>query len=141
MSEEEEELRKTASEYELYANQLEQFERRLELVQNSISEMELTKNTLEALKNKKGEDEFLSPIGSNSFIKAKFLETGKILMGLGANIVAEVTVDHALEELNKRRTEFQKLYSNLKNQMEQIRLRFNAVKTKLEQQYLQTRQK
>ncbi|WEU40808.1 MAG: prefoldin subunit alpha [Candidatus Odinarchaeum yellowstonii] len=137
----EEELRKTATEYELYANQLEQLERRLELVQNSINEMELTKTTLEALKNKRSEEEFLSPIGSNSFIKAKFLDTGKVLMGLGANIIAEVTVDHAIEELTKRKTEFQKLYINLRNQMEQLKVKFNAVKTKLEQQYLQTRQK
>ncbi len=137
----EEELRRTAAEYELYANQLEQLERRIELVQNSINEMELTKTTLEALKNRKNEEEFLSPIGSNSFIKAKFLDTSKVLMGLGANIVAEVTVDYAIEELTKRKTEFQKLYINLKNQMDQLKVKFNAVKTKLEQQYLESRQK
>ncbi len=137
----EDELRRTATEYEVYANQLEQLERRIELVQNSISEIDLTKTTLEALKNRRSEDEFLSPIGSNSFIKAKFLDTNKVLMGLGANIVAEVTVDHAIEELSKRKTEFQKLYINLRNQMDQLKVKFNAVKTKLEQQYLQTRQK
>lgn len=137
----EDDIRRTASEYELYSGQMNLFEKRLELVQSTIGEMEMTKIALQALKNKKEEDEFLSPIGSNSFIKAKFADTNSILMGLGANIVAEISVDQALDELNKRRTEFQKLYSNLKNQITQLRLKLNDIRTKLEQQYARSQQK
>ncbi|MHA1754716.1 MAG: prefoldin subunit alpha [Candidatus Odinarchaeia archaeon] len=133
-----EELKKIAAEYELYNLQLKALSDRLELVQNTLAEIELTKKTIEEIKSRDDKTEFLAPIGSNSFVKAELKDTERVLIGLGANIVAEVNVDKALEELSKRKTDFQKLLLSLRGQIQQVQVKVNEIKNKLQEEYRKT---
>ena len=63
-----------------------------------------TKATLEALKNLEGvkDKEVILPIGSGVFINASVAGKGKVLVELGANIIAEKPFQEASELLEKR---------------------------------------
>ena len=131
----ENEIRKIASEYQLYELQLRDLDKRAELIQNTIRELDITKITLNAIKVKDKDGEFLSPIGSNSFIKSKFSDTNNVLIGLGADVVAEVPVEKALEELNKRKTEFQKLLLSIRSQISKVQAKYNETRSVLQSKY------
>jgi prefoldin alpha subunit len=134
----EDEIRRLSAEYQVYELQLRDLNKRIELVQNTINEMNMTQNTLEAVKNNKKEGEFLAPIGSNSFIKSKFIDTEKVLIGLGANIIAEVPIEDAIEETNKRRSDFQKLLLSIRGQITKVQTKLEETRAKIQAKYSET---
>ncbi|MHA1410385.1 MAG: prefoldin subunit alpha [Candidatus Odinarchaeia archaeon] len=131
----EEEVRKLVSEYQVYELQLKDLAKRLEIIQNTVTELDLTKETIEGVKKSEKNTEFLAPIKSTSFVKAQFTDTKNILMGLGANIVAEIPIDDALEKLNKQKSDLQKLMLSLKEKIMKTQTKLEETRSKLQREY------
>ncbi|MHA1238170.1 MAG: prefoldin subunit alpha [Candidatus Odinarchaeia archaeon] len=129
----ENEIRRYALEIQNYEAQQNAIERRIEILLATINELEVTSYTLENLKKENPDQEILAPIGSSSYIKAKISTPDKVLMGLGANVVAEIDTDKALEKINERKKNFQKIILELRGQLQQIQSKINEIRAKLQE--------
>src|SRR2546429_9166528 len=75
---------------------------RLDIVTGALSETQTAKQTLEGTKESGEEVEMLIPIGSGSFFKAKIEDPQHVIIGVGAEVCIEKTVDYSIRDLNMR---------------------------------------
>ena len=118
---EEEQLRRMVAELSLLQETAEILQNRLNTINAIIGELTLTTFTLEELKTKEKESEILVHIGGGSYIKARIEDVEKAIVGLGANIAVEKSVDEAIEYTSSRVEELQKLFISTNQQLTQIK--------------------
>ena len=78
------------------------------VLDEKMSELAITINAMEKLKNVKKEQEIWSPLGSAAFVESGINDTDKVLIGIGAGVIlkkkreeAMVIIQGRLDELNK----------------------------------------
>ncbi|MFX0068183.1 MAG: prefoldin subunit alpha [Promethearchaeota archaeon] len=128
----EDEIRRAVAELNLYEAQAASLQRRIELVSSVIAELNITKFTLREFKSKESNQEFLAPIGANSYIKARFGDIDKALIGIGAGVVIETGVEEAVKKLEEREEELVKASASLKIQLRQIQNKITEVRPQVE---------
>src|SRR5438552_11730457 len=62
----------------------------------------------------------LIPIGSGSFVKAKLEDPQHVIIGVGAGVCIEKTVDDSIRDLNMRASDMDKARINVTQQLNQI---------------------
>ena len=129
----EDEIRKAVAELNLYEAQVASLQRRVELVSSVIAELNITKFTLEEFKNREANQEFLAPIGSNSYIKARLGDISKAVIGIGAGVVIETDVEEAVKKLKEREEELVMASASLKIQIRQIQSKINETRPQVEE--------
>jgi prefoldin alpha subunit len=97
--------------------------------------------TLDGLEKEKENSELLVPIGGNSYIKAKLENPDKIIVGMGAGISVEKTLQEAkeiiknrLESLEKTRMSLQQQLAQIAERMSESREKFDNLVTKLREE-------
>src|SRR3989442_9436411 len=93
---------------------------RLDIVTGALSETQTAKQTLEGTKEAGKDVEMLMPIGSGSFVKAKLEDPQHIIIGVGAGVGLEKTVDDSIKDLNMKATQLDKARINVMQQMNHI---------------------
>ena len=93
---------------------------RLDIVTGALSETQTAKQTLEGTKESGKGVEMLIPVGSGSFVKAKLEDPQHIIIGVGAGVCIEKTVEDSIKDLNMRATDFDKARINVTQQLNQI---------------------
>src|SRR2546428_12955517 len=93
---------------------------RLDIVTGALSETQTDKQTLEGTKESRKDVEMLIPIGSGSFVKAKLADPQHIIIGVGAGVRLEKTVEDSIKDLNMRATDLDKARINVTQQLNQI---------------------
>ncbi|MFX0096436.1 MAG: prefoldin subunit alpha [Candidatus Hodarchaeota archaeon] len=129
----EDEIRKAVAELNLYEAQASSLQRRIELVSSVIAELNITKFTLKEFKSKEANQEFLAPIGANSYIKARLGDISKAIIGIGAGVVIETDVEEAVKKLEEREEELVKASTSLKIQLRQIQSKINEARPQVEE--------
>lgn len=69
-----------------------------------LQELNTSKTTLEGLQTLKKGDEILVPIGASSFIRARIEDTEGVIVGVGANVSMDRTVEEATTNVQERIT-------------------------------------
>ncbi len=67
--------------------QFEFLKNQIEIIDNSLQLVKTTKKTIEGLTELKSGDELVVPIGGMAYIKANILESNKILMYIGSDVI------------------------------------------------------
>jgi len=123
----EEELSKYMVLIEQYKEQISQLEQQSSYIQAAIMDYNKAKITLENIKDIKKEDEILVPIGGNTFIFAKTLDTSKVIYNIGSGLVTEKKsvdaikkIDEKIEELQKSNDKVIQLIQNIENQAAEV---------------------
>ena len=98
-------------------------ESRLAVVDTALSEILIANSTLEGIKNKLKGTEALVPVGAGSFIRVELADSEKIVMGVGAGVSLEKSVNDSIESLKNRQGDLEKLRMSLQQQLSQIALR------------------
>ncbi len=129
----EDKIRKAVAELNAYEVQATSLQRRIELVSSVIAELNITKFTLEEFKSKKADQEFLAPVGSNSYIKARFGDIDKVTLGIGAGVAIEADVENAIKKLEERQEELVKASASLKIQLRQIQNKIYEIRPHVEE--------
>src|SRR5215472_12999861 len=93
---------------------------RLDIVTGALSETQTAKATLEGTKGFGKDAHMLIPIGSGSFVKAKLEDSEHIIIGVGAGVCLEKTVDDSIKDLNLRASELDKARINVTQQLNQV---------------------
>lgn len=96
---------KILNQYETYRLQAEALQRNLEMVEASLGELEIVVRSLEEIKKQGGENEILVPLGADSFVSSKILDTQKVILGIGAGVAVKKPIGEAKKDLETRMQE------------------------------------
>ena len=138
---EEEELRRLSVELRFLEQTAETIQSRINMVNAAITDLTYASMTLDGLEKEKENTELLVPIGGNSYIKAKLENPDKIIVGMGAGISVEKTLQEAkeiiknrLENLEKTRMSLQQQLAQIAERMSESREKFDNLVTKLREE-------
>jgi prefoldin alpha subunit len=128
----EEELRRTSVELRLLEQTAEALQSRINMVNAVITDLVYANMALEGLEKEKENSELLVPIGGNSYIKAKLDNPDKVVVGMGAGVSVEKTLQEAKEIVKNRQENLEKTRTALQQQLTQVGERINAGREKFE---------
>jgi prefoldin alpha subunit len=128
----EEELRRTSVELRFLEQTAEALQSRINMVNAVITDLVYAGMALEGLEKEKENSELLVPIGSNSYIKAKLENPDKIIVGMGAGVSVEKTLQEAKDIVKKRQENLEKTRMSLQQQLAQVAERINEGREKFE---------
>lgn len=115
-----ERLRRLIVELRLMEGSAEILQRRMEFLQAALSDLRLAEASLRELKGKEEGSSILVPIGGNTFIGARLGNLSKVIVGIGADVSIEMSLEEAVEDISSRISEVEKAGSSVQQQLEQI---------------------
>lgn len=92
---------------------------RLNAVETALSDIAIANISLQEIKNTRVDSELLVPAGAGSFIQAKLSDVDKVIMGVGAGVCIEKTIEDSLNDLKSRQSELEETRSSLQTQLSQ----------------------
>lgn len=101
------EIEKVLGEYEYLRSQAEALQKNLEMLNASITELSIVLGSLDEINGQGKKNEILVPIGGDSFVSARILDTAKVIVGLGANVAVKKTIPEARKDLEERLKELE----------------------------------
>lgn len=131
-SKSEEELRKLSVEIRVLEANAETVQSRINMVNAVITDLSYASMTLEGLEKEKENSELMVPIGGNSYIKARLDNPDKIIVGMGAGVSVEKTLQEAKEIIKKRLENLENTRIALQQQLAQIAERIGEDREKFE---------
>jgi len=130
---EQKEMQKKLIAYQILESRANALMKRRELLITRMLEIESTLSSMEEIEKSGGED-ILLPIGSSVHVKGGLKKVDKMIVGLGANIAMESTVEKTKEILEKRRkileyglTSLEKELVNLNNEIIKLQPEIRAM--------------
>ncbi len=93
---------------------------RLDIVTAAQSETLTAIQTLEGTKGKASDTETLIPIGSGSFVKAKLVDAQNVIIGVGAGVCIEKSIEDSMKDLRVRSSELERARVNVTSQLSQV---------------------
>jgi prefoldin alpha subunit len=136
------ELQRILMEADNYKRQIDSLSGQMQLIENTRMEINTAIETMKSLKENRVGTEILVPVGSGSFIKAELKDNQKVVIGIGAGLSVEKTIDEAREILESRDRETENTLKRIQNAMIGINNRLvelDSISRKLIQE-IQTRQ-
>ena len=132
MSKEEEELRKLSVEMRFLEQTAETLQQRISMINAAITDLTYANMTLEDVEKEKEDAELLVPIGGSAYVKAKLANPDKVVVGLGAGVSVEKTLQEAKTIVKERLDELEKAMVSAQQQFAQVADRINADRNRLE---------
>jgi len=103
-----------------YKKQIDSLSGQIQLLENTRMETGSAIMAMGSLKENNIGTEILVPIGSNSFARAELKDNKKVIVGAGAGISVEKTIDEAKEILKSRNNELENTMNKLQNAIVEI---------------------
>ena len=119
-SEKEEQLRKLAVELRLMQGSAEMLQQRMGLLRTAMTDLRVADSSLKALKEIEDGTPILVPMGGGTLVDAKLGDLNNVIVGIGAGVSLEMSLDGALEDVSNRLGEVEKAAQSVQQQLEQI---------------------
>ncbi len=116
----EETLRRLIVELRLLEGTANTLQSRLNFVNAILTELNYAKMTLEGLEKEKKNVPLFVPIGGGSYIRAKLESAEKVIVGMGAGVSVERSINEAKETVGNRIAQLEKTRRTLQQQLTQI---------------------
>lgn len=100
-------------EYETYRLQAEALQRNLEMVDASLGELEIVVRSLDEIKKQGENNEVLVPLGADSYVSSKIIDTERVILGIGAGVAVKKSIAEAKSDLEARMKELVKVKKDL----------------------------
>lgn len=97
------------AEYEGARVQAEMLEESLNLINHSLVELGIVRESLTTIKGMPGDNEVLVPMGGNSFTRAIIKDRERVIVGIGSNVAVGKSIAEALADLEKKSKELETL--------------------------------
>jgi len=107
--------------YQTLINQRELLNEQLELIDQSVEDTLITENAVEELGKQEGKD-ILATVGKDTFLFAEIKEKNKLLVELGAGVLAKKSLEEARKILESRRKELEENRKEIAIRLERISL-------------------
>ncbi len=131
----EETVRRLSIEYVRLRNLVQILQQRVDLLNQLISNIETTLNSLESIKNLGKDNVVLFPLGGLVYVKSKILSTDKILVNIGAGVVLEKSIDDAIQFLKNKQRELKLELESTLISLRQATARLQEISAALEREY------
>lgn len=118
MANDREELAKLAYELQAYREEGQILQQQIANLQATLAEIDSSAETLKNLKSVK--EEVLLPIGAGVYLKAKIIDNDKILLSIGADVIAEKNVNEAVEFLASKSKKINELRNQLQKNLVEV---------------------
>src|SRR6266511_3381867 len=96
------ELRRAVTILDQYRAQLESLQRQQEVLALSLEELMRAKETMSRYRKAGKGAEVLVPVGANAFLFGQVADAGKVLIGIGSDVLLEEPIPKAMERLDAR---------------------------------------
>ncbi|MFH0748604.1 MAG: prefoldin subunit alpha [Candidatus Bathyarchaeota archaeon] len=120
-------LEKLIYELQYLRGAAENIQQRIELINASLTEIQVAISTLDGMGSEVSGSSMLVPIGGGSYIRAKLDDPEKLLVGIGADVIVEKTVPKAKEDLQGRSLELEKARAAFKQQFNEVSMNINKI--------------
>lgn len=110
----------------------ETLQQRISMLTAAITDLTYANMTLENVEKEKENTELLVPIGGGSYLKAKLATPDKVVVGIGAGISVEKTLQEAKAMVKERLEELEKTLNSVQQQFAQVAERINADRNRAE---------
>lgn len=131
------ELRQAMAALETTRARMDALARQEELLRSSLQEYQRARNTMAEYAEAPEGTEILVPIGANSFLFASVRDVDRCLVGLGAEVALEDTLEKSLERLDNRIEQLTEVHENLVDQIGQMENQANEQAARVQQMYEQ----
>ncbi len=128
----EEELRRLSVEMRYLEQTAEALQQRISMVNAAITDLSYASATLDGIEKEKENAEMLVPIGGSSYVKAKLVDSDKILINMGSGVSVEKNLAEAKVTLKERLDELEKTMTSAQQQFSQIAERLASGRNRLE---------
>jgi prefoldin alpha subunit len=128
----EEEFRKLSVEMRYLEQTAETLQQRISMVSAAITDLTYANMTLDGIEKEKENSELLVPIGGSSYVKVKLADSSKVVVGIGAGVSVEKTLQEAKTVLKERLDELEKTLNSAQQQFTQVAERINSGRSRLE---------
>jgi prefoldin alpha subunit len=114
------ELQEIIIQLQEYQGRAEAYQRQLALIDVSLGEHEGVIKTLKEVDEIKTSGDIMIPIGAGTFMHATITEADRVLVGLGAGISAEKSVNEAKDAMMERKTQLSKIHERLSKNLREV---------------------
>jgi prefoldin alpha subunit len=128
----EEELRRLSMEMRYLEQTAETLQQRIGMVNAAITDLAYANMTLDGIEKEKENAELLVPIGGSAYVKVKLADSNKVIVGMGAGVSVEKTLQEAKTTLKERLDELEKTMNSAQQQFTQVAERINTGRNRLE---------
>jgi len=128
----EEELRRLSLEMRYLEQTAETLQQRISMVNAAITDLAYANMTLDGIEKEKENAELLVPIGGSAYVKVKLADSNKVIVGMGAGVSVEKTLQEAKTILKERLDELEKTMNSAQQQFTQVAERINTGRNRLE---------
>ena len=120
MSSDEETFRRLAVELRILEGTADALQSRMSLVNATLTELVVSRMTLEGLEKEKTDAPLFVPIGGGSYIEAKLGNEDKVVVSIGAGVAIEKTLKEAKDTVGSRISELEKTGTALEQQLRRV---------------------
>jgi len=138
-NEREEKMRKLSVELRYLEQTAETIQSRINMINAVLTDLAYANMALEGAEKEKENTELLVPIGGSSYLKAKLENPDKVVVGMGAGVSVEKTLQEAKEIIKKRRENVEKSSLSLQQQLSQVIEKINEDREQFESLLAQMR--
>lgn len=128
----EEELRRLSVELRYLEQTAETLQQRTSMVSAAITDLTYANMALDGIEKEKENAELLVPIGGSSYVKVKLADSNRVIVGIGAGVSVEKTLQEAKTALKERLDELEKTLNSAQQQFTQVAERINTGRNRLE---------
>jgi prefoldin alpha subunit len=118
--------------YQIMGQRLEQINEQARALEQSLLEVETTRQALEGLKGVKEGNDVLVPLGSGCYTYGKASDSKKLLCDLGAGIMADKSPQEALKVIDEKRAEIDRFSDGLQKEARSVVNRMNELAPELQ---------
>lgn len=130
---EEDVVRQLATEIRILEGSVSALQSRLDVVRAAISEVTVAHDTVEGLKNLQNGDSALIPVGAGSYVRMTVADSKTLVMGIGAGVAMDKSVESSAEELKSRLQDLEKARTAIQQQLDQTFGRYQQDREALEE--------
>ncbi|MEM2964625.1 MAG: prefoldin subunit alpha [Candidatus Bathyarchaeia archaeon] len=109
----EEEVRSLIVEHRILEGSIRATQSRIDLINAALNDLYVANATLEGLRECENGVETLIPIGGGSFVKANLSTVQRVVMGVGAGVCVEKSVEESIMDLKTRQAELERARASL----------------------------
>ncbi|MBI2668300.1 prefoldin subunit alpha [Candidatus Woesearchaeota archaeon] len=106
--------------FQMLQQQIEQLGGHLEILNEQMQELEISKNAVTELEKTPKKNEILAPIANGIFLKAELLENKRLIVNVGSNVTVERTIPEVVQLLGQQETQVQEQIIEANAVLEQL---------------------
>ena len=116
----EQQLRRLITEIRMMESTIEALRQRLGFLTTAIAELKIAHISLNELKKSEEKNPLLVPIGGGVFVNTELGDISNVIVGVGANISAEMAFSDAIQDILTRLEDMEKAQGSVQQQLGQI---------------------